>query len=217
MFRDAVSQQPAVVNCALCLLSSSDRTMKLQPRTNGDGERCLLFFSFPRMTRRSTWSTSTGAWTASAQTTTVPINSSPPRRLTWPRWTLTLYPHVRHWSKSVTSETHTSPQPPSYQNRSRLWAARCLLKPLRVSPLAVCPSTELALSGTGHPMVAFSEAPSKQCHLSLTNQLLLWGWISVVTQTEAPPSEHQTKFLHCFFFRTPFARSSCNIVGLTWM
>lgn len=186
-----ISQEPALVNCALCSLGSADHPVKLQPSTNGDGEWCLLFFSFPRTTRRSTWSTSTGAWTASAQTTTVPINSSPPHRLTWPRWTLTLYPHVRHWSKSVTSGTLTSPQPPSYQSRSRLWAARCLLKPPQDSPSAACPSTELALSGTGHPTGAFSEAPSKQCHPSLTSQLLPWAWISVVTQTEAPPSEHQ--------------------------
>lgn len=193
--------------------------MKLQSckKHGGGGERYILFFSFPRMTRKLIWNTSTGAWTASAQMMTVPINSFPHRRLTWPRWTLTLCPPVKHWSKSVTSETLTSPQQPSYQNRSRRWAARCLPKLLLASPSAAYPSTELALLGTGHQTEAFSEAPSKQCHLSLTNQLQLWGWTSAVTQTEAPPYEHQTEFLHCFFSRTPFARSGCNVVGLTWM
>lgn len=144
--------------------------------------------------------------------TTAPINSFPPRQLTWPLWTLTLCQHDKPWSRSVISETLTSLPPPSSQSRSRLLAARSQRRLPLASLSAVCLSTELALLGTGLLMGAFSGVLSKQCHLFLISLLPPWGSIWAMTLTEARPYEQQTA--------PPILglpqRSNCN-VGLTWM
>lgn len=143
--------------------------------------------------------------------TTAPINSFPPRQLTWPLWTLTLCQHDKHWSKSVISGTLILPQQPLSQSRSRLLAAHCQLKLPLVSLLATCLSTELALLGTGHLTGAFSGVLSKQCHLFPINQLLPWGSIWVTIQTEALPYENPTESLHCFSLGLPLRGATVSL------
>lgn len=103
---------------------------------------------------------------------------------------------ARPLNRSVISATPTSPPPPLSLSRSKPSAAVSLPKPpLDFPPVLVVvvfsKTTGLAgwaLSGSGHPMVAFSVALSKQCPLSPTSPQVRDPTLDMaMIQTEAPP------------------------------
>lgn len=148
------------------------------------------------MTRRSTWSTSIGVWTACAQRMRARTSSFPPPQWIWRHWTWTHCQHAKLWSRSAISVIHTLQPPPSSLNRSRHWAAAFLPRQHPALLLAPCPTSELALgpSGSGHPTEASSAAPSRPCPASLTSPHPPQASATVTIQTGAPPYEElQTK------------------------